>query len=92
MRDIKISRSSHGQESAYSLWPSQKGMAMERGQVKTSAKKCYTCYTCEEQDVWLILLLCHSAQRAQQMAANLLSLYAISADTSHLGHGAGREQ
>lgn len=28
------------------------------------------------------------AQRAQQMAANLLSLYAISADTSHLGHGA----
>lgn len=25
MRDIKISRSSHGQESAYSLWPSQKG-------------------------------------------------------------------
>lgn len=25
MRDIKISRSSHSQESAYSLWPSQKG-------------------------------------------------------------------
>lgn len=25
MRDIKISSSSHGQESAYSLWPSQKG-------------------------------------------------------------------
>lgn len=37
--------------------------------------------------MWLILLLCHSAQRAQQMAANLLSLYAISTDTSHTAMG-----
>lgn len=63
MRDIKISRSSHGQESAYSLWPRQKGWRWEwereMGQVETSANKCYTYYTFK-QDVWLILLLYHS--------------------------------